>query len=41
MQVAFADRVLLNKTDLVSEEDLLRVEKRLKSLNSCAAVAVV
>ena len=33
-QVAFADRILLNKTDLVSEEDLLRVEKRLKSINS-------
>mmetsp|Transcript_24464 Transcript_24464/g.81299 ORF Transcript_24464/g.81299 Transcript_24464/m.81299 type:complete len:398 (-) Transcript_24464:9-1202(-) len=37
-QVAFADRILLNKTDLVSEEDLLRVEKRLKSINSQAPV---
>ena len=28
-QVAFADRLLLNKTDLVSQKDLERVEKRL------------
>merc|ERR1712060_99951 len=33
-QVAFADRLLLNKTDLVSEEDLVRVEARLKSINA-------
>ena len=33
-QVAFADRILLNKTDLVSEEDLVRVEARLKGINS-------
>ena len=26
-QVCFADRLLLNKVDLVSEEDLARVEK--------------
>merc|ERR1712204_66122 len=31
-QVAFADRMLLNKTDLVTEADLERVEKRLRSL---------
>merc|ERR1711990_1150424 len=37
-QVAFADRLLLNKTDLVSEEDLTRVEARLKSINSFAPV---
>mmetsp|Transcript_9089 Transcript_9089/g.26509 ORF Transcript_9089/g.26509 Transcript_9089/m.26509 type:complete len:405 (+) Transcript_9089:33-1247(+) len=37
-QVAFADRILLNKTDLVSEADLERVEKRLKSINSQAPV---
>ena len=35
-QVAFADRLLINKTDLVSEEDLVRVEARLKSMNSVA-----
>jgi G3E family GTPase len=29
-QVAFADRMILNKTDLVKEEDLVRVEKKLK-----------
>jgi len=37
-QVAFADRLLLNKTDLVSEEDLARVEGRLKALNSFAPI---
>ena len=37
-QVAFADRLLLNKTDLVTEEDLVRVEKRLKSLNAAAHI---
>ena len=37
-QVAFADRILLNKTDLVSEEDLVRVEARLKSMNAHAAL---
>ena len=35
-QVAFADRLLINKTDLVSEEDLVRVEARLKTMNSVA-----
>jgi len=37
-QVAFADRLLLNKTDLVSENDLERVEKRLRAINSNAPV---
>merc|ERR1719408_984639 len=37
-QVAFADRLLLNKTDLVSEEDLVRVEKRLKALNASVPI---
>eukprot|EP00747_Dinoflagellata_sp_TGD_P064187 gnl/TRDRNA2_/TRDRNA2_153782_c2_seq2.p1 gnl/TRDRNA2_/TRDRNA2_153782_c2~~gnl/TRDRNA2_/TRDRNA2_153782_c2_seq2.p1 ORF type:complete len:448 (+),score=130.59 gnl/TRDRNA2_/TRDRNA2_153782_c2_seq2:66-1346(+) len=37
-QVAFADRMLLNKIDLVSEEDLSRVEKRLKSINAFAPI---
>jgi len=37
-QVAFADRMLLNKTDLVTEEDLARVEKRLKEINSFAPI---
>jgi G3E family GTPase len=37
-QVAFADRMLLNKIDLVSEEDLVRVEARLKSLNAFAPI---
>jgi len=37
-QVAFADRMLLNKTDLVSEEDLVRVEKRLRDINAFAPI---
>ena len=37
-QVAFADRILLNKTDLVSSDDLERVEKRLKSINGNAPI---
>ena len=37
-QVAFADRMILNKTDLVTEDDLVRVEKRLKSMNSSASI---
>jgi len=37
-QVAFADRILLNKTDLVKDDDLVRVEGRLKAINSHAPV---
>merc|ERR1711988_1067674 len=37
-QVAFADRLLVNKVDLVTEEDLVRVEKRLKEINSFAPI---
>ena len=37
-QVAFADRILLNKTDLVQEDDLVRIEARLKSMNGAAQI---
>jgi len=37
-QIAFADVVLLNKTDLVSEQDLARVEQRIRSINRTAQV---
>jgi len=37
-QVAFADRMLLNKIDLVTEEDLKRVEARLKGINAFAQI---
>jgi len=37
-QVAFADRLLLNKTDLVSEEDLERVDARIRSINQIAPI---
>ena len=35
-QVAFADRLLLNKVDLVSAKDLTRVEARLRRINHVA-----
>ncbi|GAC1390854.1 MAG: GTP-binding protein [Variovorax sp.] len=37
-QVAFADIVLINKTDLVSEEAVARVERRVRSLNPLAKI---
>ena len=35
-QVAFADRLLLNKADLVSDADLVRIEARLRAINAVA-----
>jgi len=35
-QIAFADRIVLNKVDLVSKEELEEVEDRLRSMNSFA-----
>ena len=35
-QLAFADRIMLNKIDLVSEEELGEVENRIKSINRFA-----
>ena len=37
-QLAFADRVIVNKTDLVTEEDLKRVEARIKTINAFAPI---
>lgn len=37
-QVAFADRMLLNKTDLVEHADLKRVEARLRGINRFAPI---
>jgi len=37
-QIAFADRILLNKIDLVSAEELEDVEDRIKSMNSFATL---
>ena len=37
-QIAFADVILLNKIDLVSLEDLERLEARIKSMNSMAKI---
>jgi len=37
-QIAFADVILLNKTDLVSAEDLDRLDARIKGMNAAAKV---
>lgn len=37
-QIAFADVILLNKTDLVSPEELKRVEDRIRHINSLATL---
>ncbi|MES2861685.1 MAG: GTP-binding protein [Pseudomonadota bacterium] len=37
-QVAFADRIILNKTDLASETELVVVEARLRKLNPLAPI---
>ena len=37
-QLAFADRIMLNKIDLVDEEDLQVVEARIKSINNHAPI---
>ena len=37
-QLAFADRIMLNKIDLVDEEGLAEVESRIKSINAFAPI---
>jgi G3E family GTPase len=37
-QIAFADVILVNKCDLVTDDQLVSVERRICSLNSCAQV---
>jgi G3E family GTPase len=37
-QIAFADVVLLNKTDLVSPQDVARVEQRIRAINRTAKI---
>ena len=37
-QLAFADRILLNKIDLVSEDDLKEVEIKIRSINGSAPI---
>jgi G3E family GTPase len=37
-QVAFADVILLNKSDLVSSVDLARIERRMRAINSTAKI---
>ena len=38
IQVGFADVVLLNKTDLVAEADLVRVEREIRAINGTAKI---
>ena len=37
-QVAFADIILINKTDLVTEGDIARIERRVRQLNPLATI---
>jgi len=37
-QLAFADRIVLNKTDLVDEAELAEVERRIREINSFAPI---
>ncbi|MFZ9653030.1 MAG: CobW family GTP-binding protein, partial [Steroidobacteraceae bacterium] len=37
-QVAFADVILLNKTDLVTEAELERIERRIRAMNGTARI---
>jgi G3E family GTPase len=37
-QIAFADVILLNKTDLVKEEDIAALERKIKSMNATARI---
>ena len=37
-QIAFADQIVLNKTDLVSEDDLRMIEARLRRINPLAPI---
>jgi G3E family GTPase len=37
-QIAFADQIVLNKTDLVSADDLMRVEGRIRAINPLAPI---
>jgi len=37
-QIAFADVILLNKTDLVSEQELVELEQRIRSMNAIARI---
>lgn len=37
-QLAFADTVVINKTDLVNEEELIAVREKVKSVNAFARV---
>jgi len=37
-QIAFADVILLNKTDLVSEKELCELEERIRSMNAMAKI---
>ncbi len=37
-QIAFADLILINKVDLVSEEELIKLERRIRAMNAIARI---
>ena len=37
-QLAFADRIILNKIDLVNDDEIQYVEKRIKTINHSASI---
>jgi G3E family GTPase len=37
-QIAYADRIILNKTDLISESDLAALRARVKAINGLASM---
>ncbi len=37
-QIAFADKIIVNKADLVSEEELVEVERRIRAVNGVADI---
>ena len=37
-QIAFADQIILNKTDLVSSDELTKIERRIRDLNPLAPI---
>jgi len=39
-QLAFADRIILNKKDLVTEEELKNVQSRIRDINSSAPLQI-
>ena len=37
-QIAFADRIIINKIDLVTKEEVMQLKQRIKSINAVASI---